>query len=171
MIIDIQDLINSTVDEKKIDCKFSKDYLDDGSEIVKYIAPIEIKGSFVLIGDIVNFDAKVCTKLLLTCSRCNDKFPYDVEIEIHEKFSSQKNLDLLNLEDEDINLFENNRIDIDNIIENNIIISLPIKRLCREDCKGLCPNCGTNLNYSSCNCKNEEIDPRMAKLKDFFRKS
>ncbi|MGB9809870.1 MAG: YceD family protein, partial [Caldanaerobacter sp.] len=45
-----------------------------------------------------------------------------------------------------------------------VILSLPMKFLCKEDCKGLCPICGTNLNYGSCSCKREDIDPRLEVL-------
>lgn len=168
MIIDIQDLMKGNADKKIISCEFKKDILDDGSEIIKYIAPININGSFVLIGDIVQLDAKVHTKLFLTCSRCNENYPYDVDIIINEKFTSQKDAERLDLENQDINLFENNKIDIDEIVESDIIMSLPIKRLCKKDCMGLCQYCGTNLNHSQCNCNNEEIDPRLARLKEFF---
>ena len=55
-------------------------------------------------------------------------------------------------------------IDID-IVEKAIISTLPIKRLCKEDCKGLCQSCGANLNKEECSCNNEDIDLRLADLK------
>lgn len=64
-------------------------------------------------------------------------------------------------------LLEDEVIDVTEVIENNIIIELPIKRLCKENCKGLCQQCGVNLNFSKCKCE-KDIDPRLAKLKDFF---
>ena len=65
-------------------------------------------------------------------------------------------------------LFENDRLDLDEIVENNIISMLPIKRLCNEDCKGLCHQCGINLNHNTCKCEIEDVDPRLAKLKNCF---
>jgi uncharacterized protein len=59
---------------------------------------------------------------------------------------------------------------IDEIIVDNIILSLPIKTLCSETCKGLCPICGQNLNEGDCDCEIENIDPRLQKLKDFYDK-
>ncbi|SUY61625.1 ribosomal protein L32 family protein [Clostridium sporogenes] len=64
-------------------------------------------------------------------------------------------------------LLKNEAIDVTEVIENNIIIELPIKRLCKKNCKGLCQQCGANLNFSKCKCE-KDIDPRLAKLKDFF---
>ena len=52
-------------------------------------------------------------------------------------------------------------------IEESVFALLPTKVLCREDCKGLCPNCGKDLNEGECSCKNEDIDPRLSALRDF----
>ena len=52
-------------------------------------------------------------------------------------------------------------------IEESIYTLLPTKVLCREDCKGLCPNCGADLNEGQCSCKNENIDPRLEALRNF----
>ncbi|WP_341271486.1 YceD family protein [Clostridium acetobutylicum] len=99
----------------------------------------------------------------LTCSRCLQKFPYDIDLEIDEKFTDNPEN-----KDDEVIFINNYEVDINEIVENNIILSLPIKKLCREDCKGLCPMCGTNLNISTCNCHEDNIDPRFAKLKDLF---
>ena len=56
-------------------------------------------------------------------------------------------------------------IDITEIVENSIISTLPIKRLCSKNCKGLCQSCGANLNKEACNCNNEDVDLRLAGLK------
>lgn len=58
-------------------------------------------------------------------------------------------------------------IDIMPQIQESIYTLIPTKVLCREDCKGLCPNCGTNLNESQCSCANENIDPRLEALRNF----
>jgi len=54
---------------------------------------------------------------------------------------------------------------IDDLVRETIILALPLKPLCSEDCKGLCPVCGTDLNKSQCNCIKKETDPRWEKLK------
>lgn len=51
-----------------------------------------------------------------------------------------------------------------------VILALPIKRLCREDCRGLCPRCGTNLNQGNCGCREERVDPRLAPLRQLLSK-
>ena len=59
-------------------------------------------------------------------------------------------------------------LDITEIIENSIISTLPIKRLCKEDCNGLCSQCGANKNVENCSCLDYDVDVRLAKLRELF---
>jgi len=63
---------------------------------------------------------------------------------------------------------DTNIIDLGEDVRQFLILSLPLKILCREDCAGLCPVCGANRNRSSCSCTTEEGDPRWAELKRFL---
>ncbi|MFN3694656.1 MAG: YceD family protein, partial [Ignavibacterium sp.] len=69
---------------------------------------------------------------------------------------------------EDINITyikrETDKIDFDNDVREFAILAIPMKKLCKEDCKGLCPRCGADLNFEQCTCPKEEIDPRWEKL-------
>ena len=71
--------------------------------------------------------------------------------------------------EEDCVLAEGQKIDLGVIFEETLYINLPLRLLCQEDCKGLCPKCGKNLNTDSCECTQKEIDPRLAGLADFFK--
>ena len=55
-------------------------------------------------------------------------------------------------------------LDVDSIVREDVLLSLPTKHLCDEDCKGICAGCGVNLNEQECKCE-KEIDPRLAKLR------
>ena len=72
------------------------------------------------------------------------------------------------IEDEQIIFVEGDSIDITEIVENSIISTLPIKRLCKNDCNGLCHQCGKNLNEDSCQCTTNDVDLRLAKLQELF---
>ncbi len=93
--------------------------------------------------------------LILRCSRCLEKFNYPINIDIEKE-----------IEDNDIDNLDN--VKIGKILKNNIFLNIPIKPLCDEDCKGLCPECGQNLNEEECDCDTEMVDPRLAKLEKFF---
>jgi uncharacterized protein len=60
------------------------------------------------------------------------------------------------------------QLDLDALVQNEILVNWPVKILCKEDCKGICPKCGQNLNVGNCGCDTFVPDPRMAVLKDIF---
>ena len=66
---------------------------------------------------------------------------------------------------EDFILLENRELDMDDLVLNDILLTIPIQTLCKDDCKGLCPTCGANLNDGACRCNHQEIDPRLEALK------
>lgn len=122
---------------------------------------IEIKDSVNLDLEIFNTSdsfvvkGKLKTELILSCSRCLKKYSSPIELDISE--------DVLKSEMEDLE-----ELYLDDIIVDNIILSLPMKPLCSDDCKGICPECGQNLNEGECDCEVEILDPRLEKLKEFY---
>ena len=106
------------------------------------------KDSFLLTGELTG-------RLLLTCSRCLDKFSFELRVSINEELLKSEIPDLEN-------------IDLSNIIVEHILLEIPMKTVCRGNCQGLCPLCGRNLNHAQCDCNRETFDPRLLKLKDFF---
>jgi len=107
-------------------------------------------------------------KVLLVCSRCGDEFILPLVCDFCEGYSQ---MPLADEEGEnDIHQFSGDYINPAPEILQKIFLELPMKVLCKEDCRGVCPDCGTNLNYGSCNCAAEKIDPRLEKLKDFIIK-
>ena len=76
--------------------------------------------------------------------------------------------DKLTGEDDDLEheTYQGDEIDLSNYIMEQVAISLPVKVVCSEDCKGLCSNCGNNLNFEMCACDKERVDPRFAVLKN-----
>lgn len=71
----------------------------------------------------------------------------------------------LSVEDLDVVQYRDDLIDLDPLLIEQILLQIPMKVLCREDCKGLCPHCGINLNQNSCQCHDEHLDSRLAILK------
>ncbi|MBV4418046.1 DUF177 domain-containing protein [Clostridium tyrobutyricum] len=166
MKMDISDLLNKEIFTKKLDIVLKEDSFYDGKEYSGILTPIMLLANLEKTDHMITLNGKVSGVLELTCSRCLKKFAHAINININERFTDKKIVDC----DEDIFFINDGYIDITQIIENNIILALPIKRLCKENCKGLCPKCGTNLNDSTCNCKENDIDPRWEKLKDMFSK-
>ncbi|MGM9977608.1 MAG: YceD family protein [Clostridium sp.] len=136
-----------------------KDFYFDGEKI-KSSEKIVLLGEATYKDEIIILNANLKGNLELICSRCLDTFIYPIDIDIEERFTSNETL-----EDEEVILVNSDVIDITEIVEKAIISTLPIKRLCKEDCKGLCQSCGANLNKEECSCNNEDIDLRLADLK------
>ena len=115
-------------------------------------------------GDILLIRANIKTDLEMVCSRCLDTFIYPIDIDIEERFTNNNE----HQNDEEIIFVDGNILDITEIVENVIISTLPIKRLCTDNCRGLCYQCGKNLNEGSCNCNTNDVDLRLAKLQELF---
>jgi len=77
----------------------------------------------------------------------------------------------LQKEDLDKEFYDGEIIDLNAIIQHQVILAMPFYPLCREDCKGLCSQCGINKNQETCQCSDKEfVDTRLSGLKDFFKK-
>lgn len=163
MKIDVSDFMKNKSAKKELHVSVKMDNFHYGSEEIKVLKPILLDGLLYMTDSILNLDACISADLELICSRCLQPFTYHYDGELNEKFTLNSDN-----KDDDVIFMDGDSLNITEIIENNIIMSLPIKHLCSEDCKGLCQVCGANLNQSSCNCDTKDFDPRLAKLKDMF---
>jgi uncharacterized protein len=112
----------------------------------------------------------VRTRLELPCSRCLDPFswPVDAQFDLRYQPHSQNSGEGERaVEEDDLTtaFYDNDEIDLGQLMQEQFYLSLPMKPLCGEDCKGLCPSCGTNLNRGTCDCSHEREDPRFAALR------
>ena len=122
-------------------------------------------------------DISVSGNASVPCARCLEPAKVAISGELRYLFSlrqddnSEKNQDGSPDGDEDLILLDSweDEIDLSPQIWEVMITSFPAKALCRPDCKGLCPVCGTNLNRSSCTCKRDNIDPRLESLRSFVQ--
>ena len=160
MVINFSDLLSKKNRKKEISLSFELEPFEFEGEEIRAIENVNVEGLGISEKDVILIEASVKTKLKLNCSRCLDTFIYPIDIDIEERFTSNETL-----EDEEVVLVNSDTIDITEIVEKAIISTLPIKRLCKEDCKGLCQSCGANLNKEECSCNNEDIDLRLADLK------
>ncbi len=115
---------------------------------------------------------RIETGVGMVCGNCLCRVQVDVSCELDELFVQQDaDISLLCEEDqENCNYIIGQEIDLLPFISQEILLSLPMKPLCKETCKGLCPECGVNKNLQQCLCNTERIDPRLADLADFFKK-
>ena len=111
--------------------------------------------------------------VILECARCLKPFEYIFNTEFMEDFVSvdsvQEREDPECLHNEDfINSYSDNKIDLHDFIRDNIILSIPMNAVCDENCLGICSVCGADLNKDSCACSITNLDPRWEKLKQLL---
>lgn len=129
---------------------------------------VSVDGVLTNICGHINMNVVAKANWTSKCSRCLAPVEGKVEISIDENFLQIRNPEEVAEEMEDYT-FEGEWLDIDRAVVDAIIVSLPIAQHCNEDCKGLCPDCGANLNENEtqCSCLENKINPAMEKLKDF----
>ena len=108
----------------------------------------------------------VKSQLGLECVRCLEPFVLPITLELEETFrlpEAGPRPDLLYA------VGDNDWLDLAPLLREQAWVALPMKPLCHPDCKGLCSQCGANLNFESCTCESVRIDPRLAALKDLLQ--
>lgn len=129
--------------------------------VFPFVSPVEVKGTVKSYDGSARLRANVSFDFSIPCDRCAE------QIERHYDFSFSHILvrSLENNEDDDrfIEVREE-QLDLDELMREDILLELPTKFLCREDCKGLCPVCGKNLNKGPCGCSEHSADPRLEVL-------
>ncbi|SDZ02004.1 uncharacterized protein SAMN05660462_01549 [Proteiniborus ethanoligenes] len=129
---------------------------------------VNIKGSVYSTEESLYLSAMVSYEYYENCARCLEKFVNRVETVLSGRLmENSKSHDEID-DDELIIYYENNELDLKEQILTSIILSLPMKSVCNDNCRGLCLVCGRDLNKGNCDCNIQEIDPRLAKLKDLF---
>lgn len=126
------------------------------------------------LGENVFLEGRVITKLFLDCSRCLELVTLPVDsvfrytlTPVPEDYAEEVELSGEDLEHA---YYDGETIDLDPLVYEQVIIQIPMKVLCRGDCLGLCPVCGSNRNMESCPCQDDQVDERLAILKNFRTK-
>lgn len=167
MKIDVSDILKDTGSSKGFSGDFLPDDVTYQGEGIEFKEPFRVEGNIINVSEgLLVVEAKVEGDSILQCGACMESFSYSVQFSFTAEFKTSG-------EDPDIYIYTGNSIDLEDAIMDNYFLELPMKRRCREDCKGLCPHCGVNLNEKKCTCEEEKeqeenIDSRLAALKDFF---
>ncbi len=106
--------------------------------------------------------------LMIPCSRCLEpvKVPFSLDLDrtLDMKLSDQQRAEAL----EEQPYLQGYTLDVDRLVCDELILNLPMKVLCKDDCKGICNRCGANLNKTVCDCDRSSLDPRMSVIRDIF---
>ena len=129
--------------------------------------PVLAEGNVRNTAGVLVMQGSIATTIHGICDRCASEFhrkvKFPIDVVLVTKLESEEN------EDEWVFPLEGDSADLDDIVRTVFVLNLDSKLLCKEDCKGLCPQCGKNLNDGPCNCR-KELDPRFAALKQLLEK-
>ena len=124
------------------------------------VEPIHVEGVVRNMAGAMLLNARLSSELSVVCDRCTKSFSKLQNVEYETLLATE-------LEDEEndeiVLLGKDEQLDLDELMSDVFILNMDTKNLCSEDCKGICPGCGVDLNKGQCRCK-KEIDPRLAKL-------
>lgn len=124
-----------------------------------FVAPVSVTGEFINKLGVVSFEATAQFTYRAPCDRCAEPVEREYSLPIQHGLVTALN----NEDNDDFLVVENMKLDVDELVRSDVLLSLPTKFLCKSDCKGLCSKCGANLNLGPCNCK-KEVDPRLSAL-------
>lgn len=168
MLVNLTDVFSS--EEKVVKKEFSLDmdtftYNGEKYPVIKQ-EPISMTFSNISTGKaLVEGSGKLTFDM--KCDRCLTEVPYEMDLQFSYEVFSPDNLSE-NSEDDEQNFMEGYELNVVNLVNNEILMSWPMKVLCKPQCKGICTVCGKDLNTGECGCDTFVPDPRWAALKDIF---
>lgn len=165
MLIDLSKLFEKEQTKLETSCPLETERVSFGSDTFDFVnkSPVELiinhseKGHFHVTG-------KAEFGLIMFCARCLEAVTVPFNLELDTEFDISKNTD----SSDELPYVRGYSLDVDLLVQDELFVNMPISVLCREDCKGLCRECGKNLNKGSCSCDTTVPDPRMAKILDIF---
>ncbi|MDR2654747.1 MAG: DUF177 domain-containing protein [Oscillospiraceae bacterium] len=158
MLLDLKGLFSASLPKIALDC-----LIDLDENPIK--SPVRVSGEFVSRPASVFLSCALDYVLAANCDRCAEYFENPGRLLIEQTIVTEPAN-----EDADFIVCENQELDLTELVRSEIILNLPPKLLCREDCKGVCPGCGANLNREECACARSETDPRLEKLRLLLKK-
>jgi uncharacterized protein len=149
---------------------YAPEQLAADADPFRVAAPVRLAFDINKDKDQFRLAGTVMTTLELGCSRCLEPFslPVDAAFDLrYQPHAHNTGEGEREIEEDDLTtaFYENDTIDLGQLMREQFYLALPMKPLCGDDCKGLCPTCGTNWNRSRCDCANRWDDPRFAALR------
>ena len=172
MIIDLSSFLNNSDNYFSFEGELNEVESDLTERGITIVGGIKYEGETFRIDGEKEIAIRISFTYEEPCSRCLEPSIHKIKSSLSGKLFEGKE----NIDEEDDNFderfyYEDDKLNLKDYILNQVAISLPMKSLCDENCKGLCISCGIDLNKKTCDCTKDEIDPRLEKLKNFFPKN
>ena len=174
MLLDLNKLKG---DREHVERSFPPAAFDPPDSEYRLVAPVELTIDVRKLGsDAFGVSGRAATRVEVECSRCVEPFevPIDTTFDLryvpHSHNAGEGEREVAE-EDLATAFHREGMLDLIDLLREQFVLALPMKPLCRDDCRGLCPQCGTNLNKSQCDCAPRWEDPRLAGLKSLLTRN
>ena len=156
MLIDVTPILRGETDRIGIDSRIDppQDFDD-----ITFTGEINVTGGIKDMSGYTTLDITASIPFRTHCARCWKEISRTFKLDFSKRIAGKNVLE--NEDNDDYLLIEDNRVDLDTPLIEAINMNFPMTFLCKEDCKGLCPKCGKDLNEGKCGCPEKEIDPRL----------
>jgi uncharacterized protein len=176
MFIEIHELELHPIDFEE---EIAPDVLDLGEDL-RQVGPLHTSGRAQLVEEQhgkhqivkdIRLDGSLTTRVELACARCLEpvlqevKHKFDLLYRPQGADAGKEELSVTAVEAE-VGYYQGEGLLLEDVLQEQVLLALPLKAICRDDCKGLCPHCGKNLNVEQCACAEPVEDPRWSALKD-----
>jgi len=167
MFLDVKEL---AVRKLRIRKSYAPGSVDYHTGEFKQLGPLDVEATAEVLDGQIRVSGMLDTKIEMVCARCIEP----VVEEVHREFDlfyrplanpARPNEEArLKLDDTEVGFFRGEGMFLADVLSEQVLLSLPMKVICRSDCRGLCPSCGANLNHEECRCETHATDPRLAPL-------
>lgn len=149
--------------------RLASDFLPDDCQLT---GEVSVTGTVTNSGDSILLKGKVEVPVRLQCIRCLTEFETDLKCKLDEEYidpadARESDEDNAAVSQE---YYSNSLIELDDLVREVILLTIPMQPLCQANCKGLCVQCGQNLNEGDCDCETDQIDIRLEALKSLLEK-
>lgn len=169
MVLDMLPILSGAANELHFDYTFvpEKDGLIASVySDIDFTEPIVVTGYVKNMAGYMVLSAEVKVSYSTMCARCAEPVSSMLEITFEKDIASSADV---SPDNDDYIIIEDKKLDVLPSVEEQIMLEMPSKTLCKEDCRGLCYKCGKNLNEGECSCEKHEVDPRLAILKTLLK--
>jgi uncharacterized protein len=176
MFLDVKDL---AVRKIRVRQSYAPGSVDYHTGDFRQVGPLEVTATAELVEGQIRITGELHTRLELVCARCLEpvveEVSRDFDLFYRPMQSIARDEELrLRSDDTEIAFFEGEGLFLADVLAEQVLLAIPMKVICRSDCRGLCPYCGSNLNTDECRCELQTADPRLAPLtrlkQDWFKK-
>lgn len=144
--------------------------LDVMEDRLALVSPARVEGQVKRSGNDAFVEGRIDADVEVECDRCLQPVKFPVRTEFAVAFITEREYEQtqaaeLTADDMSVSVFDGESIDIDEVVREQVLLAVPARALCNDNCKGMCANCGADLNLTICGCDTTEVDPRWETLK------